>query len=569
MPTTPNLGANDCGKPTSSYFDISRSLSVYYNCIEPVSASRHRALSVAVLPQGMSPVSAKLPSGRSTDVKKGVHFGNEYVIHSARISNSHGLTQGPSNGSGQGTNDCDEPSAEPSLATIDDDDPWDRKTLLSLDGGGVRGYSSLLILQRLMKEIGKLEMESDSGAISSAYSPLVDCLPDVSLAASPNETRPALEYLPCHYFDYVGGASTGGLLAIMLGRLRMSVDEAIMEYKELSANVFEKPSSRLKRFLTKYDSTVRKEKLKGQFDALKSTRPSPQEESNQFKSDRDRCRTIVCSIKSSENNNFQTPFLFRSYDRKMSYSTPFFRNPGDPNTFAIWEVARATSAAPSYLKSVRLFQARYYDAAVNLNNPSWEVLNEVNLLADKSQDPIDLLLSIGGGNAKANNPKVKFGNDTLLQDLTDISDVVHKKVEYERERQLFDYYRFDVKEGLQEVHMNEWKPKPSGSITLKRIQEATSKYLEHKKVSYRIQECAKRLVEKRAQRAQTMRWERFATGTRYKCPLDYCPMSKTHRFNTRNDLMDHLRMQHDQAPPDADHYRLVQSLLDRGRTNSD
>lgn len=36
----------------------------------------------------------------------------------------------------------------------------------------------------------------------------------------------------------IGGTSTGGLIAIMLGRLRMDVDECITEYKRLSSQVF-------------------------------------------------------------------------------------------------------------------------------------------------------------------------------------------------------------------------------------------------------------------------------------------------------------------------------------------
>ena len=62
--------------------------------------------------------------------------------------------------------------------------------VLSLDGGGVRGLSSLLILREIMEEI-----QRRSGA----------------------EETP----LPCQYFDLIGGTSTGGLIAIMLGRLKM------------------------------------------------------------------------------------------------------------------------------------------------------------------------------------------------------------------------------------------------------------------------------------------------------------------------------------------------------------
>ena len=62
--------------------------------------------------------------------------------------------------------------------------------ILALDGGGVRGLSSLLILQKLMDEV----------------------------ADKKGDGKPAL---PCEYFDLICGTSTGGLIALMLGRLRM------------------------------------------------------------------------------------------------------------------------------------------------------------------------------------------------------------------------------------------------------------------------------------------------------------------------------------------------------------
>jgi hypothetical protein len=65
--------------------------------------------------------------------------------------------------------------------------------VLALDGGGVRGLSSLLILQRLMQEVQRLKGDSQPP-------------------------------LPCEYFDLICGTSTGGLIAIMLGRLRMVSD---------------------------------------------------------------------------------------------------------------------------------------------------------------------------------------------------------------------------------------------------------------------------------------------------------------------------------------------------------
>ena len=60
----------------------------------------------------------------------------------------------------------------------------------------MRGLSSLLILEKLMHEIQRLKGDSQPS-------------------------------LPCEYFDLICGTSTGGLIAIMLGRLRMVHDPYI------------------------------------------------------------------------------------------------------------------------------------------------------------------------------------------------------------------------------------------------------------------------------------------------------------------------------------------------------
>jgi len=63
--------------------------------------------------------------------------------------------------------------------------------ILSLDGGGIRGLSSLAILKEVMDAVGRMA-----------------------------EVPPPL---PCEYFDLIGGTSTGGLIALMLGRLGMVI----------------------------------------------------------------------------------------------------------------------------------------------------------------------------------------------------------------------------------------------------------------------------------------------------------------------------------------------------------
>lgn len=48
---------------------------------------------------------------------------------------------------------------------------------------------------------------------------------------------------PCEVFDIICGTSTGGLIAILLGCLKLSIKEAIKEYEQLSKEVFGTPRS--------------------------------------------------------------------------------------------------------------------------------------------------------------------------------------------------------------------------------------------------------------------------------------------------------------------------------------
>lgn len=79
--------------------------------------------------------------------------------------------------------------------------------LLSLDGGGIRGLSSLYCLKTIMQH----------------------------LQSSPGSADPLHTY---KYFDLIARTSTGGLIAVMLGVLRMDIQKCIDIYIEVAPKMF-------------------------------------------------------------------------------------------------------------------------------------------------------------------------------------------------------------------------------------------------------------------------------------------------------------------------------------------
>lgn len=105
----------------------------------------------------------------------------------------------------------------------------------STDGGGIRGYWSLLMLEELMNKIEVEERkyrqngdseEDDFDGLHSffpepwpknvSHRPYEPDEEDELRRASSNDTtaecralKPSRRFLPCHYFDYIFGSSTG------------------------------------------------------------------------------------------------------------------------------------------------------------------------------------------------------------------------------------------------------------------------------------------------------------------------------------------------------------------------
>jgi patatin-like phospholipase/acyl hydrolase len=183
--------------------------------------------------------------------------------------------------------------------------------ILSLDGGGVRGLSSLLILRRIMAQLClKLGLDDDA------------------------------QIRPCDFFDLICGTSTGGLIALMLGRLRMTVDECIGAYIKLSMEIFGKRNSfaTLKRLGggAQYSARLLEEKVKNIVKSKTGDADAKMKDPLRNKC----CRTFVAAI--ARDYADAPPIKFRTYS-----TTDFLAD-----TCTIWQAARATSAATTFFEPV-------------------------------------------------------------------------------------------------------------------------------------------------------------------------------------------------------------------------
>ncbi|KAF4634386.1 hypothetical protein G7Y89_g3723 [Cudoniella acicularis] len=238
---------------------------------------------------------------------------------------------------------------------------WTTESVVAFDGGGIRGYGSLLILKRLMERIARAEQRADSDVASSFY-PLT-------------------------------------LIRILLSRFRIYVDDSLEAYRSLGGHVFGKP---------------RPFALQGMlWHSFKST----------FAISKDFSKTSVISYRSDGSS--KTPYIFRTYNQAPPPTSdlqrqPYLRNLTDRSAYSIVDITMATSAAPTYFEPLTIVDSggrvKFKDGGFGCNNPSHEAYVDIIYKHGARRGGIGSFINIGTGQ-KNHSLFAEGGRGSNLADL--------------------------------------------------------------------------------------------------------------------------------------------------------
>lgn len=363
--------------------------------------------------------------------------------------------------------------------------------ILSLDGGGVRGYSMLIILQELMHRTF-VEMEG---------------------RAPKRHEIPK----PCDHFDLIAGTGTGGLIAIMLGRLRLDLDTCKEVYVRMTRRVFETDKTFMGVPLkgTMFKASKLEESIKEVArehtifddegnDALANATPMspgtpagavpsiPHRTSSQssrysqigmspmhhrgfgslnlgnpnallYDTRENRTKTAVTAVMKGT----KVITLLRSYDSR--------KEPAPDVNCTIWQAGRATSATQMAFKPIQIGQTVYLDEGAGKYNPSPQILDE----AVQNEWPgreVGVFVSVGTGKRPPGTAKNShewwedFLGGSSMSEFAEARRRLIAKIEgcedshrYMLQEHLAarqvnpeNYIRLNVEVGVGELGMNEW-----------------------------------------------------------------------------------------------------------------
>ncbi|KAI4118108.1 MAG: hypothetical protein LQ338_007463 [Usnochroma carphineum] len=185
--------------------------------------------------------------------------------------------------------------------------------ILTIDGGGLQGISSLLILDTLLKEI-----------------------------AQSNQVR-GRKPRPCDVFDVIAGIGSGGWLALLLGRFQMDVSAALAEWYNLIDCIAPRSRAEELRMRLKKHSYYDTDRLVDQIEQL----------ADFYETDRHmfftppegtRCKHVfVSALKTNSKGKNLGYNLFRTYDGPEGANVR--EDLPDPRTYKISHAFGVTGAA--------------------------------------------------------------------------------------------------------------------------------------------------------------------------------------------------------------------------------
>ncbi|KAK2762704.1 hypothetical protein FQN54_000878 [Arachnomyces sp. PD_36] len=406
--------------------------------------------------------------------------------------------------------------------------------ILSLDGGGVRGYSMLILLQELM------------------YRTYVEC----EGKAPKREEIPK----PCDHFDLIAGTGTGGLIALMLGRMRMDVETCKDVYVRMTRRVFETDktfagipyrstlfkASKLEDAIrscvrehtldesegndgtgvgggrdpyrytgssaaSSVNGGLRRHSSRGSVSTVggASTVSSPRNSllinglmwgnpnAVLYDHREHRTKTAVTAVyKGTPRNGSST--LLRSYDSR--------REPPPEFNCTIWQAGRATCATGLAFKPIQIGQNVFIDEGAGKYNPGPQILDEAAVNEWPGRE-LGVFVSIGTGKRPAgtNSQQHEWWEDFFGDALGNFAEARRRLIskiegcedthqymlkEHLRKRNVNseNYYRLNVEVGVGEFGMNEWS-------RLADISTSTRRYLGKPEVQVMNLDAASKLAK--------------------------------------------------------------------------
>ncbi|KAL9106451.1 MAG: hypothetical protein Q9227_008539 [Pyrenula ochraceoflavens] len=416
-------------------------------------------------------------------------------------------------------------------SSVHSDDAWHRHNLLSLglawllsieerwltsfnrsDGGGIRGYWSLLVLEKLMEHIAKIEQNEFH---------IGDSIPFKGHVHS---------FAPQPYPENVSQGITNDERRAQ-GQI-MDLDAKLQALHATRTDSSEPYLIRSYDFFERHSSQQTRNAQAG------PSRANP-------------------GI-SRANTSFSPP-------------TSAVKPTHEAEDLHVWQAARAATAAPFYFDRFphpadeNREKRRWFEDAgfVQINNPTTEGIREIRDVY--GQTSLGVVVSVGTSRKDSETGQGIRQKGRWMAGIASNPERVHKDAEKMSKQggdTGFEYFRLNDQHRL-DVEMDEWEPrrkkrdKNPGSTTLTKIRNGFNEWAAELDTFIRLHHCATLLVEHRRRRTRDPgKWERFATLSQYTC------QDCDDVFNSQVQFERHLDLDHGrgESPPPDDYMRACRTL---------